>query len=266
LPFVELPHSPHAPGVRPVRIHYRDVGSGPPVVFLHGGWGYRVYPINHQIRAFRDRARFIIPDRSGYGRSTPLSGPMPVDFHQRAAEETILLLDVLGIRRAILWGHSDGAVIAAKIGLMAPRRCLRLILEAFHFDPRKPNSCGFFQQFARNPGDVKEDTVKLLAADHGAERWKNVVQRSCRVWLKLTAESERSGDDLYNGQLSKLKVPVTLMHGRCDPRTEPGEIERAQEATPAAEMRFIEAGRHSPHSERESWQECNRILAPFFPR
>jgi len=28
MPFVELPHSPHVPGVRPVRIHYRVVGRG----------------------------------------------------------------------------------------------------------------------------------------------------------------------------------------------------------------------------------------------
>lgn len=51
MPFVELPHSPHMPGVRPVRIHYRVVGRGRPVVFLHGGWGYRVYPINRQVEA-----------------------------------------------------------------------------------------------------------------------------------------------------------------------------------------------------------------------
>ena len=37
MPFVELPHSPHVPGVRPVRIHYRVVGRGRPVGFLHGG-------------------------------------------------------------------------------------------------------------------------------------------------------------------------------------------------------------------------------------
>lgn len=123
-----------------------------PVIFLHGGWGYRVYPITRQIKAFEDQARFIIPDRSGYGRSTPLPGPMPVDFHQRAAEETLLVLDALGIKRAIFWGHSDGAVIAAKIGLSAPERCDRLLLEAFHFEPGKPNSRSFFSNSPRIPG------------------------------------------------------------------------------------------------------------------
>ena len=39
MPLVDLPDSPHAPGVRPVKIRYRDVGTGKLVVFLHGGWG-----------------------------------------------------------------------------------------------------------------------------------------------------------------------------------------------------------------------------------
>jgi pimeloyl-ACP methyl ester carboxylesterase len=68
---------------------------------------------------------------------------------------------------------------------------------------------------------------------------------------------------LFAGRLSKLKVPVTFMHGRGDPRTELGELERVQEALPRAKIRFVETGRHSPHSERESWQECNQILRDF---
>jgi pimeloyl-ACP methyl ester carboxylesterase len=268
MPYVELPNSPHAPGIRPVKIHYRDVGSGPPVIFLHGGWGYRAYPIKRQIDALKDHIRFIIPDRSGYGGSTQVPGPMPVDFHQRAAEETLLVLEALGIKRAIFWGHSDGAVIAVKIGLSAPKRCERLLLEAFHFEPAKPNSRSFFQQFAAHPGDVKEKMQKLLIADHGNEkdRWKKVVQRNCRVWLELAAQSKRPDDDLFDGQLSKLRVPATFMHGRGDPRTEPGELERVQEALPRAKMRYVETGRHSPHSERKSWQECNEILREFLAR
>jgi pimeloyl-ACP methyl ester carboxylesterase len=267
MPFVELQNSPHAAGVRPVQIHYRDVGRGRPLVFLHGGWGYGVYPIERQIAAFKNHVRFVIPDRSGHGRSSPLLTPLPTDFHRRAAEETLLVLDALGIERAVLWGHSDGAVIAAMIGLSAPQRCERLILEAFHFYRDKPGSRSFFTRFANHPEDVNEKIQSLLAADHGAERWSEVVQRNCRVWLKLAARSARpdeaAGEDLYDGRLREMKVPVTFMHGRHDPRTEPGEIERAHEALAGATMRFIEDGRHSSHSEKESWRECNEILREF---
>ena len=125
---MELKESEHAPGIRPVRIHYREAGRGRTIVFLHGGWGYGVYPIDAQIAAFGERVRFVAPDRSGYGASSAVTGPMPVDFHRRAAAETLSVLDALGIERPVLWGHSDGAVIAAMIGLTAPERCERLIL------------------------------------------------------------------------------------------------------------------------------------------
>src|SRR5262249_24328887 len=72
MPIVELRESEHAPGIRPVRIHYREWGTsdgGAPVVFLHGGWGYGVYPIDLQVAAFAERVRFVAPERSGYGGS-----------------------------------------------------------------------------------------------------------------------------------------------------------------------------------------------------
>jgi len=272
MPFVELKSSPHADEVSPVPIHYREVGSGPPLVFLHGGWGYGVYPIDRQIDALSSHVRLLIPDRSGHGHSARSAGPLPLDFHRRAAEETLLVLDVLGIERAVFWGHSDGAVIATMIGLQAPERCDRLILEAFHFYRSKPRSHEiFFQRFANDPGAVGEKLQKLLAADHGEEHWRNVVQRNCSVWLELAAMSAHPDEDLpvadlYGGRLGELRVPVTFMHGRGDPRTEPGEIERAHNTVPDSQLRFIENGRHSPHREEASWQECNEVLLELVAR
>jgi len=263
MPFLELPESPHAPGVWPVAIHYRDEGRGRSVVFLHGGWGYGVYPIERQIAAFSDRVRFVAPERSGYGGSVNLEGEMPVDFHRRAAAETIAVLDALGIEKTILWGHSDGAVIAAMIGLMAPERCERLILEAFHFYRVKPRSRGFFERFHQRPEDLGEETQRLLAADHGDPRWKQVVSRNTGAWLRIADESVRPDEDLYGGRLGELRVPTVLLHGESDPRTEPDEMERVKGAAPQAEVRFVKGGQHSPHSEEEASEEFNRMLERF---
>ena len=124
MPFASLQSSPLVPGVSPVKIYYRDEGEGLPLVLLHGGWGYSLNPFNRQIEKLRDGFRVICPDRSGYGRSTHLGefNDLPTDFHYRAASETLSFLDSLGIKRAFLWGHSDGAVIAAIIGFTAPER------------------------------------------------------------------------------------------------------------------------------------------------
>ncbi len=186
---------------------------------------------------------------------------MPTDFHRRAAKETLLVLDALGIERTMLWGHSDGAVIASFIGLIAPQRCERLVLEAFHLYRNKPRSREiFFERFANHPGNVSEKLQKRLAEDHGREYWKNVVQRNCRVWLELASQGTAPGEDLYCGGLCQLHVPVTFIHGRQDPRTEPEEIERASAMLTDVETQFLEGGRHSPHSEDSSSRQFTGFL------
>jgi pimeloyl-ACP methyl ester carboxylesterase len=262
---VRLLESAHAPGLRLVDIYYREFGSGgrdAPVVFLHGGWGYGVYPFDAQIAALQPTHRILIPDRSGYGRSSPVDGDMPLDFHRRAASEMIAFLDELRIDQAVLWGHSDGSVIAAMIGLAAPERCKCLILEAFHFFRRKPGSQGFFERFAAHPEDLGEETRRLLAEDHG-ERWPIVPRRNCGAWLRIGDAANDLEEDLYDGQIGELNVPTLFLHGRLDPRTEPGEIERATRLVRRARVQFVENGMHSPHSEEVAREECSRIALQF---
>ena len=260
--IVELVDSPHAPGIRPVAIHYREFGSGKPLVFLHGGWGYGVYPFDEQIKAFQKDYRILIPDRSGYGRSTRVAEPMPLDFHQHAAEETLAFLNALGIERAVFWGHSDGSVISAKIGMAAPERCECLILEAFHLLKKKPGSRAFFERFAARPEELGEETKRLLAADHG-ERWPEVLRRNCTVWFEIADAVKREDEDLYDGGLGGIRVPTLFLHGSLDPRTEPGEMERVRKELPGAMMKFVGNGKHSPHSEEAAFAECNAIAKEF---
>src|SRR6267378_3255528 len=129
VPYLLLQTSPLIPQVTPVTIYYRDGGAGTPLIFLHGGWGYEMYPFDRQTETLTASHRCISPDRSGYGRSIRLEAELPSDFHYRAATETVSVMDSLGIERASFWGHSDGAVVAAIIGFTAPERVNRLILE-----------------------------------------------------------------------------------------------------------------------------------------
>lgn len=263
MPTLELIRSPHAPDLSPITIYYREFGRGRPLVFLHGGWGYGVYPFDAQIDAFKNEFRILIPDRSGYGHSSRVAGEMPLDFHLRAAEETIAFLDALGIERAVLWGHSDGAVISAMIGLAAPERCEALILEAFHFLRRKPRSRSFFERFAAHPEDLGEETRKMLAEDHGESDWGRVPRRNCGAWIRIADSVRRPEEDLYDGRLGELAVPTLFLHGSLDPRTEPGEMDQVQKTMPRARMHFVASGKHSPHSEEGAAEECNAVAREF---
>jgi pimeloyl-ACP methyl ester carboxylesterase len=258
--YIDIGDSPLRPGAGSTRIYYRQAGAGTPLVYLHGGWGYEVYPFDNQIAAMSGRYRILIPDRSGYGRSSD-SRELPADFHQRAAVETLRFLDALKIRRAALWGHSDGAVIAALLGLAAPERFTGLILEAFHYGP-KTGSLDWMRSVMLDPDTLGERTKSALLRDHG-ERWREVVRRNAGAWLEI---GRVGALDLYGGKLGELAVPTLFIHGGGDRRTEPGELDAMRRALPRAGFRIIEGAGHCPHSGLESAQECTRIAAEFLDR
>ncbi|HEV7557525.1 MAG TPA: alpha/beta hydrolase [Kofleriaceae bacterium] len=261
MPVVTLAHSPLAPKLESVDIDYRDIGAGtPPVVLLHGGWGYEFYPFDRAIELMPDR-RFVIPDRTGYGKSTSVDA-LPEHFHVAAARETEALLDALAIDRCILWGHSDGAVIATILGLRRAERYAGIIVEALHVDRVKPRSRSFFEMMAGDPDGFGERVTAKLAAEHG-DRWRAVLHMGGHAWLDIARTPD---DDFYDRRLDKLAVPMLVIHGADDPRTEPGELDRVRREVRDVEVAMISGGGHSPHSERKVADEVARVAKTFIDR
>src|SRR5512147_1847686 len=258
MPHLALSASPFGPA--PARLHYRERGSGPAVAILHGGWGYRVYSFDPQMESLSGGHRVVAPDRSGYGGSGDLA-ELPPGFHQRAAQETVAALDALGIEEAVLWGHSDGAVVAAWAAILHPRRVRGLVLEALHYLKAKEASADFFQTGATAPERFGEGLARAMAEDHGEPRWRAVVGMNSRAWLRIIEEGRRGERDLYQGRLAEVRAPVLLLHGRRDPRTEPGEIEAVRRDLPGAQLALLDAS-HSPHSGRAG-EEATRLAAAF---
>jgi pimeloyl-ACP methyl ester carboxylesterase len=262
LPLVTLRHSPLAGG--PAEIYHREFGSGMPLVFLHGGWGYDIYPLAEQAQTLKD-FRVLIPDRSGYGRSTKpaIFGP---DLHKRGVEETLLFLDALNLRSCIFWGHSDGAVIAAMLGISDPERCIGLVLEAFHYDREKISSRSFFQTMASEPESFGSRVAAILKQEHGDPYWSRLLRSEGQAWLDIARSANGGARDLFDGRLSTLGVPTQFIHGAQDPRTEAWELDAIRGELPHADIHVIASGGHSPHSEAASSKEFNVHLEGVLTR
>lgn len=245
-----------------MRIRYRDAGAGPPIVFLHGGWGYEIYPLDRQIDTLTAQFRVVIPDRSGYGGSGRIE-TLPADFHHRAVEETRSVVDALGLERPILWGHSDGAIIALLLALAPAGRIAGVVAEATHYFKRKPGSRAFFETMMHNPASLGAGVIAALERDHG-QRWQEVLGLNARAWLQIAVEAASDREDLYGGRLHEIKVPVLVVHGARDPRTEPGELDALRAALPpAAQFAILAEGAHSPHSERATADDVTRVVQGF---
>ena len=111
-----------------LKLHYLDEGSGPAVLLLHG------FPLNstsflNQISALRGAFRLIAPDHRGFGRSPTRPGVAPMS---RFAQDAVALLDLLGVKTAVVAGVSMGGYIAMELLRLEPARVSGLVLIGTH--------------------------------------------------------------------------------------------------------------------------------------
>src|SRR4030081_2193713 len=110
--------------------------DAPTIVMLHEGLGSAALwgDFPEKLQAATGTGVFSY-SRAGYGASSPVTLPRPLDYMHVEARETLpTLLDTIGFRRGLLLGHSDGASIAAiYAGGRADHRIRGLALIAPHF-------------------------------------------------------------------------------------------------------------------------------------
>jgi pimeloyl-ACP methyl ester carboxylesterase len=109
------------------RIHYFELGSGPPVVLIHG------YTANAEgkwikpgiAQALAADHRVVAIDARGHGLSDKPHDP--AKYGPRMAEDVVELMDHLGIQRAQVHGYSMGGSLLTQILSRHPERVLTAI-------------------------------------------------------------------------------------------------------------------------------------------
>jgi len=120
-----------------LNLHVAEIGSGPAVLLLHGFpeiW----YSWRHQMIALAEAGfHAIAPDFRGYGLSDQPSEPEKA-AHYDLVEDTVGLLDALGIDKAFIVAKDFGAFIAYYIGLCHPDRVKGIVTLGIPY--RKPGA------------------------------------------------------------------------------------------------------------------------------
>ena len=101
-----------------------DLGSGPPVVFVHGLSGSWQNWLE-QLPVLAEDHRVVALDLPGFGQSPMPPEKISIPGYGRLVEG---VLDVLGLDAVALVGNSMGGFIAAEVAIQFPARVERLVL------------------------------------------------------------------------------------------------------------------------------------------
>ncbi len=158
-----------------LRMAYMDIAptqmaNGRTVMLFHGK-NFGGYYWSGVIKALTSRGfRVVVPDQIGFGKS---SKPfIHYSFHQMAAWNKALL-EVLGIQKANILGHSMGGMLATRFALMYPEQTEKLLLE-------NPIGLEDYRKFVPYVSTEKQYATELKAT---AESTKKYYQSSYfTVW------------------------------------------------------------------------------------
>jgi pimeloyl-ACP methyl ester carboxylesterase len=243
-----------------MRVHYRDEGSGPPLLLVHGT-SSSLHTWDAWTRALAGKRRVVRLDLPGFG----LTGPAPdrdyrVERHARVLAAFLARLDVA---RADVAGNSLGGRVAVALALAHPDRVRKLVL----IDPAGlsgvPPPAIF--ELARTPvlnrvlrhltprfivrsnleevyGDDDRVTDALVDRYHAMVRREGNRQA---LIDRLTGPPDPLLDDL----LRKLAVPVLIQWGEGDVWIPVANAQRFHRGIAGSQLRIYPGAGHTPMEE-----------------
>ena len=252
LDWSETPNTPLV--VDGTRLEYYALGptpdAAPTIVMLHEGLGsaglWRDFP--KRVAEATGMGVFVY-SRAGYGRSETVTLPRPLDFMTDEATRVLpQVLDAFGFKRGILFGHSDGATIAAiHAGSVEDFRVRGLILMAPHFFTEPMGLAAIAQaKTAYDSGELKEKLARHHDDVEAAFRgWNN-------VWLDPGFINWNVAE-----VIDYLRIPTLAMQGNDDQYGTLAHVEIIESrAYSPVDVVVLESCRHAPHQDQP-----DRVLA-----
>jgi 2-hydroxy-6-oxonona-2,4-dienedioate hydrolase len=246
-------------------IRWRRIGSGPPLVLLHGGNGSWLHWVRN-IEALAQRRQLWLPDLPGCGQSDALAAPAGLERLVAALRRNIDSL--IGADREIgLAAFSFGSVLAAN--LAAARggvTRLALLGPTGHGYPRSPLSLKNWRLCAPGPAQTEahlHNLSHLMLHERSAiDALALVVHRDASERTRLRSKP-LSLTDATRRALDRLQIPVLMAWGEHDP-TAPaaGHQQTLAEGHPNRRWVRVAGAGHWIQYERPA--DINALLGEWF--
>src|SRR3984957_1622990 len=109
------------------RIYYKTLGSGVPLLLLHGGPGADHSDFLPALQPMARRCQLVLIDERGSGRSERLKDPKGYTLDHMVKDIERVRKHLQG-RQFVVLGHSFGGILAQAYATRHPNRILRLVL------------------------------------------------------------------------------------------------------------------------------------------
>lgn len=114
----------HFAQVNGIELHYREAGSGPLIILLHG-WPETSYAWINTMNFLSDKYRVVAPDLRGLGQSERTQNGYD---KKTIATDIQKLIEHLGEKQAIIVGHDMGGKAAYMMAHLYPESVSKLVL------------------------------------------------------------------------------------------------------------------------------------------
>jgi pimeloyl-ACP methyl ester carboxylesterase len=200
-----------------LEVAYEEIGSGPPLVLLHGASTTGRETFAAQIPALAESFRLYLPDARGHGRT--LWDAADGFEAEWLVDDLEAFVDGLGLRTFHLIGYSMGAMTALGFAVRAPERLLTLVVVGIT-TAREPRAA---------VGRRLMDPERITRDDPGwaAEMALTIdaVQRP-GAWQRLLPAIAADIDSqplLTPGELRSITAPTLVVVGDRDPLVPVGQ-------------------------------------------
>ena len=256
-----------------MRWHVQIMGSGPPILLLHGT-GASTHSFGALAPILARDFTIVMPDLPGHGFSQmPPRELLSLPGMSRAL---MVLLRKLAVSPALCVGHSAGAAVAIQMTLgrmIAPQALVALngALLPFGgvagslFAPlakllfRLPIVTDIFARRAQDPEAVKrlvEQTGSVLD-ERGIDYYRRLASspRHVEAALGMMANWDLHG---FVRQITRMQVPLTLVVGSRDRTIPPSQALRVKELLPRTKIVTLDGLGHLAHEERPA--QCAALI------
>lgn len=245
-----------------------DVGSGPPILFVHGLMSSRATWADQWTRLAADH-RVLAPDLFGHGESAKPVGDYSLGAHAASLRD---LLDALWLPSVCVVGHSLGGGIAMQLSYLFPERVERIALVSSGGLGRELNP---LLRAATLPGsefvlplltsgwlrDVGDSALRVWSraglpavSPSSVEAWRALATLADgdtrRAFLATSRSVIDAGGQTVSARnrLSALRSrEVLLVWGARDRMIPPAHVEAAREELPHSRVEILSRSGHFPH-------------------